>query len=813
MTVSTTDSQIDYSSGGPSFPIPFKFLRDEDIQPVLTLADGSQVVLTQNVQYTLTGSGNEGGGTLTSAYAQTAIDSGALLRIARIMQPTQETDLRNQGRYFAETHERVFDRLTMLIQQALTGVGNSLSLNSLKNRWDFKGLRGVNVGDPIDPKDVANKGYVDTSNAAQDTRIDALSAGLPGTNYAFPWSTTTTTGTKTLTPGFEFASATLYINGIAQTFGKSFAVSGNQIVLAQAVPAGTEIYAILGQSVVPTSPVASSNVTYKNGTVEDALRSLEPFQVSVLQFGAVGDASTDSAQAFQDAIDFVASRPGGGVVRVPNSAGYFMSKGIVVRRGAQLQGDAIFCENYQGAGPVGARLIFASGVALCVHVSGAVGTTDASGTPGLRRVIVTRTGSIPSGSEGVRISGAANSTLEDVFSDRHAKGFRFLGKGSSTDPTLSGGLACNATRLYTGAISDAHFEIDSWPELRVTGGRSGMNGTGNLNGTCFVRITSPQGGTGGAGPNTIIFMNYQFNQGQVGPAYWLEFINNTAGAGNQVVYEFTNCHVENISSAYIKSYANSQYIQKLQVTGGTLNTAMPLFALDPATNLGDVTFNGVDIAASTVSVGSLYVNGLKFDACGFTGTTATLTAPTANNWVVTLSGNTWQATSSLTLAGSGWASCHVNDVFGFDSNVMDNTGSKAVYVTSVKRNLALWIPALQIGGASTGITYSATNGVWQLVGRMLTLNFRISLSSKGALTGPITIGNLPFPPAGNSLDGHSGAIGYAQNFVGLTGALALRVQDTTKLEIRQSNANGNVSISEANLANNTFVTGSITYAI
>lgn len=256
MTVSTTDSQIDYSSGGPSFPIPFKFLRDEDIQPVLTLADGSQVVLTQNVQYTLTGSGNEGGGTLTSAYAQTAINSGALLRIARIMQPTQETDLRNQGRYFAETHERVFDRLTMLIQQALTGVGNSLSLNSLKNRWDFKGLRGVNVGDPIDPKDVANKSYVDTSNAAQDTRIDALSAGLPGTNYAFPWSTTTTTGTRTLTPGFEFASATLYINGIAQTFGKSFAVAGNKILLAQAVPAGTEIYAILGQYVTPSTTIS-----------------------------------------------------------------------------------------------------------------------------------------------------------------------------------------------------------------------------------------------------------------------------------------------------------------------------------------------------------------------------------------------------------------------------------------------------------------------------------------------------------------------------------------------------------------------------
>nr|WP_314659079.1 hypothetical protein [uncultured Pseudomonas sp.] len=551
-------------------------------------------------------------------------------------------------------------------------------------------------------------------------------------------------------------------------------------------------------------------------------------------FGAIGDgtyhplserfstlakakAQYPHALSLTDSIDWcalvAALNSGAPVVNLPATNGYWMTYGISVPRGVELCGDAIFCENYQGAGPRGSKLIFESAVPLCVHVTGAVGSSDASGTPGLRRVIVTRNGTIPAGAEGVRVSGAYNSTLEDVFSDRHAKGFRFLGKGSSTDPLLSGGLACNAARLFTGAITDAHFEIDSWPELRVTGGRSGMNGTGNLAGTCFVRITSPQGGNGGSGPNTIVFVNYQFNQGQVGPAYWLEFINNTAGVGNQVIYEFANCHVENISAAYIKSHANSPYIQKLQVTGGTLNTAVPLFDLDPLTTLANVTFNGVDIAASTLILASLYVNGLKFDACGFIGTIASLTAPTSKNWVISLCGNTWQSAASLTISGSGWSSCIVNDVFSFDSSVTDNSGSKNVYITSIKRNLGSWIPALQIGGESTGVSYVSTNGVYQLVGRVVYLNFRIALSSKGALTGPVTIGNLPFPPAGNSLDAHSGSIGYAQNFTALTGALQLRVQNTTKLEIRQSSENGNASLTEANLANNTFVTGSISYAI
>lgn len=43
---------------------------------------------------------------------------GWQISIARELAPTQETDLRNQGKFFAEVHEDAFDKLTMLIQQA-----------------------------------------------------------------------------------------------------------------------------------------------------------------------------------------------------------------------------------------------------------------------------------------------------------------------------------------------------------------------------------------------------------------------------------------------------------------------------------------------------------------------------------------------------------------------------------------------------------------------------------------------------------------------------------------------------------------------
>ncbi|WP_225786073.1 tail fiber domain-containing protein [Pseudomonas sp. Marseille-P9655] len=259
MTVSTTESVVEYISGGPAFPIPYRFLQDSDIQAVLVDQVGNAETLVLGTQYTLSGAGTQNGGTLTSAYAASVLATpGGSLTISRVMIPVQPTDLRNQGRFLAETHEFVFDRLTMLVQQGIALASRALLRPWGKNYYDAQGRQIKNLGAPTIPGDATNKKYVDDQNNAQDVRIDALSAGLPGTNYAFPWSTTTTQSTKTLTPGFTFASATLYLNGIAQPYGKAFAVVANQIVLAEAVPAGTEVYAILGQSVVPTPPTENA---------------------------------------------------------------------------------------------------------------------------------------------------------------------------------------------------------------------------------------------------------------------------------------------------------------------------------------------------------------------------------------------------------------------------------------------------------------------------------------------------------------------------------------------------------------------------
>lgn len=131
MTVSSTTDRATFPGNGVAqiFPLPFRFFENSDIQVwLVTNATGALTPQTLGVHYTLAGANDpEVDGSSTSALtmlaAPTALQS---LFVQRVIPVTQPTDIINQGRFFPEIHETVFDRLTMLIQQGIGSLGKAL---------------------------------------------------------------------------------------------------------------------------------------------------------------------------------------------------------------------------------------------------------------------------------------------------------------------------------------------------------------------------------------------------------------------------------------------------------------------------------------------------------------------------------------------------------------------------------------------------------------------------------------------------------------------------------------------------------------
>lgn len=116
MTVASTSNRVDYTGNGSTtvFSFSFRIFDNADLVVTKADADGVETTLVLDTDYTVTGAGSYSGGSITLG---TALTSGYALTIQRVLDITQETDLRNQGQFFAETHEDVFDRMVMITQQ------------------------------------------------------------------------------------------------------------------------------------------------------------------------------------------------------------------------------------------------------------------------------------------------------------------------------------------------------------------------------------------------------------------------------------------------------------------------------------------------------------------------------------------------------------------------------------------------------------------------------------------------------------------------------------------------------------------------
>ncbi|WP_312296730.1 tail fiber domain-containing protein [Atlantibacter hermannii] len=162
MTVSTEVNHNEYTGNGvtTTFPYAFRIFQASDLLVITSDTNATLRTLTLDTDYTVSGVGSYSGGTVILS---APLGNGCSISIERDLPVIQETDLRNQGKFFAEVHEDALDKLTMLIQQVWSGFSLALRKPStISIYYDALTNKIRNLGDPVLAQDAATKNYTDS---------------------------------------------------------------------------------------------------------------------------------------------------------------------------------------------------------------------------------------------------------------------------------------------------------------------------------------------------------------------------------------------------------------------------------------------------------------------------------------------------------------------------------------------------------------------------------------------------------------------------------------------------------------------------
>ncbi|RQV01113.1 hypothetical protein [Burkholderia cenocepacia] len=249
-------------------------------------------------------------------------------------------------------------------------------------------------------------------------------------------------------------------------------------------------------------------------------------------WGAVADGSTDAGPAINACLQVQT------ICVIPATTnGLYVATPIAIPAGSWLVGTVSNGENtYPSLAYPGT-----SWLKCAASISGACVTWGTQGTllsGGVKDLVITRVSGTPtSGQIGLVFAGGYNVRMEGVSIVNF-----------DSCAVFQRGISGQGINNYLQACATHYWVFDTWPEFSQTGGRSGMNGSGNP-GTALDNVyftsTIPPGG-GGTGPNSIDFVNYKFENDNTACAFrWGHYVY-TPGA--EIAYNFVNIYKEPMPS-------------------------------------------------------------------------------------------------------------------------------------------------------------------------------------------------------------------------------------------------------------------------
>lgn len=128
MSISSENSRNDYIGNGATsvYPYTFRIIDEEDLRVTVRDEVGEEEELVLDVDYTVSGAGGSSGGSIALLGGDLEEDFAITLR--RVPDVVQETDFKNQGRYYPENHENAFDRVVMILQRLVDELDRSIKL-------------------------------------------------------------------------------------------------------------------------------------------------------------------------------------------------------------------------------------------------------------------------------------------------------------------------------------------------------------------------------------------------------------------------------------------------------------------------------------------------------------------------------------------------------------------------------------------------------------------------------------------------------------------------------------------------------------